>query len=126
MMTDSETDFKHKKDEYELLDRNRKFAAVVRVARAVHNFETRLSHMIDPVKVEINWLKLEEELGGGSEQVAFDWMKAFWEGVLPQNSNAISMLWLTDCQIKEAIVCAIAESTFANYVLDQRYRTPKT
>jgi len=125
MMTDSETDFKHKKDEYELLDRNRKFAAVLRVARAVHDFEKRLAPLIDPVKVEINWLKLEEEMGGGSEQVALDWMKAFWEGSLPPGSNAISMLWLTDCHIKEAIVCAIAESAFSNYVLDEKYRTPR-
>jgi hypothetical protein len=71
MSMDTESNFIHKQSEYELLERNRKFAAVIRVDRAVRDFETRLAPLIDPVKVEIDWLKLEEELGGGSEQVAF-------------------------------------------------------
>jgi len=121
----SESDFKTKETEYELLERNRKFAAVLRVARAARDFETRLASAIDPVKVEINWPKIEGELRCGSEQVAFHWMKAFWEGAIPDGSNALSFLWMTDCKIKEAIVCAMAESTFANYVLDERYRTPR-
>lgn len=122
---DSKTDLSQKKTEYEILERNRKFAAVLRVARAVRDFETRLAPLIDPVKVEINWPKLEEELSGGSEQVALDWMKAFWDGSLQPGSRGISLLWLTDFPIKEAIVCAIAESSFSSYVLDERYRTPK-
>ena len=117
---DSETDFKQKETQYELLERNRKLAAVLRVARAVHDFETRLAPLIDPVKVEINWEKLEEELGRGSEHVALRWMQAFWFGSFPANSSALRMLWLTDCKIKEAIVCALAESTYSNYVLDER------
>jgi hypothetical protein len=32
---------------------------------------------------------------------------------------------VTDSWIKEAIVCAMAESTFSTYVLDERYRTVK-
>jgi len=122
---DSETEFKQRQTEYELLERNRKFAAVMRVARAVHDFETRLASLIDPVKIVIDWPKIEDELRSGSEQVALHWMKAFWEGSIPAGSNALSILWMTDCHIKEAIVCAMAESTFANYVLDERYRTPR-
>jgi hypothetical protein len=124
MSMDSETDFKQKETEYELLERNRKFAAVMRVARAVHDFETRLAPLIDPVKVAIDWPKIEDELRSGSEQVALHWMKAFWDGSIPVGSNALSILWMTDCHI--AIVCAMAESTFANYVLDEGYRTPRS
>jgi len=126
MSMNSETDFKKIETEYELLERNRKFAAVLRVARAVDDFETRLAPSIDPVKVEIDWPKIEDRLRCGSEQVAFHWMKAFWEGAIPEGSNALSFLWMTDCKIKEAIVCAIAECTFANYVLDEKYRTPRS
>jgi hypothetical protein len=118
-------DFDRLKSEYDLLERNRKFAAVLRVARAVHDFERRLALHIDPVRAEIDWPKVEAELTRGSEEVALHWMKALWTGTVPPGSRALAMLWMTDCHIKEAIVCAIAESTFANYVLEERYRTPK-
>jgi hypothetical protein len=113
------------KDEYELLERNRKFAAVFRIARAVRDFENRLGTHIDPVKVEIDWPKIGEELNSSDEEVALHWMQALWEGEIPAGSQALATLWKTDCKIKEAIVCALAESTFANYVLDERYRSPK-
>lgn len=112
-------------NEYELLERNRKFAAVFRVARAVHNFENRIGPYIDPIKTEIDWLKIEQELKSTDEEVALHWMRALWKGEMPVGSHALSTLWRTDCKIKEAIVCALAESTFANYVLDERYRSPK-
>lgn len=113
--------------EYELLERNRKFAAVFRIAKAVDGFDRRLSPHIDPVKAEINWPKIEEELTSGSERIALHWMKALMSGEFPADSNAISMLWTIDGRIKEAIVCAFVESSFAGYVLDERYliRTPR-
>ena len=113
-------------NEYELLERNRKFAAVFRIARAVRDFENRLGPHIDPVKVEIHWPKIEEELKDSDEEVvALHWMRALWSGEIPSGSQALATLWKTDCKIKEAIVCALAESTFANYVLDESYRSPK-
>ena len=111
-------------NEYELLDRNRKFAAVFRIAKAVDGFDRRLSPHIDPVKVEINWLKIEEELTAGSERVALHWMQALSTGEFPSGTNAISFLWVTDGKIKEAVVCALVESAFAGYVLDERYLRP--
>ena len=113
-------------DEFELLERNRKFAAVFRIASAVHNFENRLRPYIDPVKVEIDWPKIIKELTGTDDEVALHWMQALWSGEIPAGSQALSTLWKTDCKIKEAIVCALVESTFTNYVLDERYRTPRS
>ena len=63
-------------NENELLDRNRKFAAVFRIAKAVDGFDRRLAPHIDPVKIEINWPKIDEELTAGSERVALHWMQA--------------------------------------------------
>lgn len=117
-------DLQKVQNEYELLDRNRKFQAVFRIAKAVDGFERRLSPHIDPVKVEINWPKIEEELTAGSERVALHWMQALFSGEFPVGTNAISFLWVTDGKIKEAIVCALVESAFAGYVLDERYLRP--
>lgn len=111
--------------EYELLDRNRKFAAVFRVASAISDFETRIASHIDPVHTQVDWEKLAEALLSADELVALDWMRAFWIGTMPADSQVLSQLWRTDCKIKEAIVCALAEWSFANYVLDERYRTPR-
>ena len=108
-----------------MLERNRKFSAVFRVARSIDGFERRIQPHIDQVKSEVTWQEIEAELKSGSEEIALHWMKAFWTGEIPQGSKALSLLWLTDCKIKEAIVCAVAESTFSNYVLTERYRTPK-
>lgn len=113
------------KNEYELLETNRKFAAVLRIAKAVRDFENRLRTHIVQENAVINWEKIEGELTSGSEEVALAWMKALWTGEMSPGSNALSMLWITDSKIKEAIVCALAESTFSNYVLDERYRTVK-
>jgi hypothetical protein len=114
-------------NEYGMLERNRKFAAVFRIAKAVDGFERRLAQHIDPVKVEINWPKIEEELTNPSERVALHWMQALTSGEFPSGSKAISLLWVTDGKIKEAIVCALVESAFAGYVLDERYlRPPKS
>lgn len=110
---------------YELLDRNRKFAAVFRVASAVDRFEKRLAPFIDPVAAEINWEKFDEELTSGSERVALDWMRGIWTGEFPSGSKALSMLWITDCKLKEAIICALSESVYAIYVLHEGYRTPR-
>ena len=77
------------------------------------------------INKEIDWPKIEVELNGADDEMALHWMKAFWSGDLPADSKAIATLWKIDCKIKEAIVCALAESTFANYVLDVRYRTPR-
>lgn len=115
------------KTDHDLLDRNRRFAAVLRIAKAVDGFDQRLSAHIDPVKVEINWPKIEEELTTGSERVALHWMQALSSGEFPAGTNAIALLWVTDGKIKEAIVCALVESAFAGYVLDERYlRPPKS
>ena len=118
-------DLEKMNSEYELLETNRKFAAVLRVARAVHDFESRLQPYIVQENTQINLEKIERELTSGSEEFALFWMKAFWTGEMPPGTNAFSMLWLTDSRIKEAIVCALAESSFSNYVLDERYRTVK-
>ena len=111
-------------NEYETLDRNRKFQAVYRIAKAVDGFDQRLAPHIDPGKVDINWVKIEEELTAGSERVAFHWMKAFSAGEFPEGTISISHLWAVDGKIKEAIVCALAEFAFAGYVLDDRYLRP--
>lgn len=112
-------------DEFAQLERNRKFSGVFRIASAIRDFENRIGPFIDPIKIEIDWAKVEQKLEGPHEQVALHWMKAFWAGHLPSESNALSVLWKTDCKIKEAIVCALAETTFASYVLHERFRMPK-
>ena len=117
-------DLEKMKTEYEKLEINRKFAAVLRVAMAVDKFELRLGPHISQESKHINWEPIERELTSGSEEIALHWMRAFWTGQL-EGTKAISMLWLTDSWIKEAIVCAMAESTFSTYVLDERYRTVK-
>ncbi|MGE3684652.1 MAG: hypothetical protein AB7G93_23290 [Bdellovibrionales bacterium] len=50
-------EFDRLKNEYELLEKNRKFAAVLRIARAVQDFEHRLAPHIDQAGAEINWPK---------------------------------------------------------------------
>jgi hypothetical protein len=118
-------DLEKLKSEHERLETNRKFSAVVRVARSIRDFETRLKLHINQEDATVDWERIDSELTSGSEQVALSWMKAFWTGDLPPGSNALSMLWITDSKIKEAIGCALAENTFSTYVLEEWYRTVK-
>jgi hypothetical protein len=99
-------------------DRKRKFSAICRIAKAVKANHDRVLPYLDNQNLSVSWSDLERELKGTDESVALEWMKAIWFEKTPPESDTFLKLWAIDIYLKEAILLALAEDAFANYLIN--------